>query len=117
MRRSVAIATMIILAATWLSGQGAVESTGGRDAVRFAVIGDNGTGGKEQYDVGRQMAVAHGRLPFDFVLMLGDNMYGRQQLQDFIEKFEPPCWRRASPSTPHSGITTIRGTGFTSPST
>jgi len=90
MRRSVAIATMIILAATWLSGQGAVESTGGRDAVRFAVIGDNGTGGKEQYEVGRQMTVAHGRVPFDFVLMLGDNMYGRQQPQDFIDKFERP---------------------------
>jgi 3',5'-cyclic AMP phosphodiesterase CpdA len=80
----------MILAGTCLSGQGAVELTGSPDAVRFAVIGDNGTGEQAQYEVGRQMAVAHGRFPFEFVLMLGDNMYGRQQPEDFRDKFERP---------------------------
>jgi 3',5'-cyclic AMP phosphodiesterase CpdA len=60
------------------------------DSLKFAVLGDNGTGDKPQYDVGRQLAVAHMTFPFDTVLMLGDNMYGRQQPEDFVNKFERP---------------------------
>jgi calcineurin-like phosphoesterase family protein len=59
-------------------------------SVKFAVIGDNGTGEAAQYAVGQQMAAAHGTFPFTFVLMLGDNMYGRQEPQDFVNKFERP---------------------------
>jgi hypothetical protein len=59
-------------------------------SVRFAVIGDNGTGGTPQYDIGRQMALARERFPYDFVIMLGDNMYGSQRAGDFVEKFERP---------------------------
>ena len=56
----------------------------------FAVIGDNGTGDAPQYDVGRQMAIARERMPYDLVIMLGDNMYGRQQPKDVVDKFERP---------------------------
>jgi 3',5'-cyclic AMP phosphodiesterase CpdA len=58
------------------------------NSVRFAVIGDMGTGNKEQYEVGQQMALAHQRFPFDFVLMLGDNIYGGKTLADYRRKFE-----------------------------
>jgi hypothetical protein len=54
------------------------------------VLGDNGTGDTPQYDIGRQMASAYARVPFDFVIMLGDNMYGRQRPADFVQKFERP---------------------------
>jgi hypothetical protein len=60
------------------------------DAIKFAVIGDNGTGRTPQYDVARRMVAARARFPFEFVIMLGDNMYGRQQPEDFITKFERP---------------------------
>jgi len=40
--------------------------------------------------VGQQMAAARMTFPFDMVLMLGDNMYGRQEAQDFVTKFERP---------------------------
>jgi predicted MPP superfamily phosphohydrolase len=60
------------------------------DSVKFAVIGDNGTGDRAQYDVGQQMETAHAKFPFDVVIMLGDNMYGRQDPQDFVAKFEQP---------------------------
>ena len=60
------------------------------DSLKFAVIGDNGTGDKPEYDVGQQMAAARAAFPFDMVLMLGDNMYGRQDPQDFVAKFERP---------------------------
>src|SRR5688572_28263606 len=60
------------------------------ETLKFAVIGDHGTGEPPQYDVARQMENARWRLPFQFVLMLGDNMYGRQTPRDFVDKFERP---------------------------
>jgi 3',5'-cyclic AMP phosphodiesterase CpdA len=60
------------------------------DSLKFAVIGDNGTGEAPQYDVARQMVSSRSSFPFDFVLMLGDNMYGSQKPQDFVTKFERP---------------------------
>jgi 3',5'-cyclic AMP phosphodiesterase CpdA len=59
-------------------------------SVKFAVIGDNGNGSSAQYEVGAQMAAARAMFPFDFVVMVGDNMYGSQSAQDFVEKFERP---------------------------
>ncbi len=59
-------------------------------AVRFAVIGDNGTGQKPQYDVANEMARCHEKFPFDFVIMLGDNLYGGESPADFKRKFEDP---------------------------
>jgi predicted phosphodiesterase len=61
-----------------------------REAVRFAVIGDNGNGLPVQYDVGRQMLLAHAAFPFEFVVMAGDNLYGSQGPRDFSAKFEVP---------------------------
>jgi len=59
-------------------------------SIRFAAIGDNGTGTKEQYDVAAQMGRFHQRFPFEFVVMLGDNIYGGQTAADFKLKFEDP---------------------------
>jgi len=60
------------------------------DSVRFAVIGDNGTGTQRQYDVAKQMVAYHQKFPFTFVLMNGDNIYGGERPQDFQLKFEVP---------------------------
>ena len=59
-------------------------------SVRFAVIGDTGTGEKPQYDVGKQMAKWRANYPFEFVLMLGDNIYGSEDPAGFKKKFEDP---------------------------
>ena len=59
-------------------------------SVRFALIGDCGTGERPQYEVAQQMAKIHEKFPFDFVLMLGDNLYGGQSAVDFKRKFEDP---------------------------
>ena len=56
----------------------------------FAVIGDNGTGKAPQYDTARQLLKRHGAQPFQFVVTVGDNMYGSQQPRDFVDKFEIP---------------------------
>jgi predicted MPP superfamily phosphohydrolase len=58
--------------------------------LRFAVIGDNGTGREPQYAVARQLVKTHATMPFELVLMMGDNMYGSQRPRDFVDKFEIP---------------------------
>jgi hypothetical protein len=60
------------------------------ESLKFAVIGDNGTGKDPQYEVGRQMARAREAFPFDLVLMLGDNIYGSHAPADYVQKFERP---------------------------
>jgi 3',5'-cyclic AMP phosphodiesterase CpdA len=60
------------------------------DSVRFAAIGDMGTGEPPQYETAQQMLKAHQTYPFDFVIMLGDNIYGGSKPVDFDRKFAVP---------------------------
>jgi hypothetical protein len=60
------------------------------DSVKFAVIGDSGTGEREQYETAKQLAGARARFPYSFVLMMGDNLYGGEGPRDFERKFEQP---------------------------
>jgi predicted phosphodiesterase len=59
-------------------------------SVRFAVIGDAGRGDTSQYDTARQMVVWRAKFPFDFVVMLGDNIYPPHRPEDYRQKFEEP---------------------------
>jgi 3',5'-cyclic AMP phosphodiesterase CpdA len=59
-------------------------------SVRFAVIGDSGTGEKDQYEIAKQMEAYHQAVNFDSVIMLGDNIYGGHEPRDFAQKFEVP---------------------------
>jgi 3',5'-cyclic AMP phosphodiesterase CpdA len=59
-------------------------------SIRFAVIGDSGTGDRQQYEVAQTMEAYRQATNFDFVLMLGDNIYGSHSPQDFLDKFERP---------------------------
>jgi 3',5'-cyclic AMP phosphodiesterase CpdA len=62
-------------------------------SLKVAIIGDNGTGDRPQYEVGERMWAARAAFPYDTVLMVGDNLYGRQEAQDFVAKFEKPYER------------------------
>lgn len=59
-------------------------------SLKFAVMGDVGRGDDRQYDTARQMADWHERFHFDFVLMLGDNIYGPGTPDDYRQRFERP---------------------------
>ena len=59
-------------------------------SVRFAVIGDSGTGERDQYQIAKQMDAYHKAVNFDSVIMLGDNIYGGHEPRDFAQKFEVP---------------------------
>jgi predicted phosphodiesterase len=59
-------------------------------SVRFAVIGDSGRGDQAQHEIARQMIAWREKFPFDFVVMLGDNIYPPHGPDDFVTKFEEP---------------------------
>jgi|SRR5579872_64676 len=59
-------------------------------SVRFAVIGDSGTGERDQYQVAKEMEAYRKAANFNFVIMLGDNIYGGHEPRDFARKFEIP---------------------------
>ena len=60
-------------------------------SLKFAVMGDVGRGDDRQYQTAAQMAAWHKRFAFDFVLMLGDNIYGgRGSAEDYALRFERP---------------------------
>ena len=59
-------------------------------SVRFLVLGDAGTGDREQFEVANQIVRYAQRFPFTFAIMLGDNLYGSERPQDFDKKFMRP---------------------------
>jgi hypothetical protein len=59
-------------------------------SVRFAIIGDSGTGDRIQSEVAQQMSACREKFPFEFILMLGDNIYGGKSPADYKRKFEDP---------------------------
>lgn len=61
-----------------------------QDSVRFVVIGDSGTGDSAQVDVAKQIAAYRTKFPFTFGILLGDNLYGAERPQDYVNKFERP---------------------------
>jgi predicted MPP superfamily phosphohydrolase len=60
------------------------------DSLKFAVLGDFGTGSKEQYQLAAQMKRVYDQFPFELVILVGDNLYGSERPQDFKKKFEDP---------------------------
>jgi predicted MPP superfamily phosphohydrolase len=56
-------------------------------SLRFAVIGDTGSGNAGQHEVANLMQSYRQAFPFEFVLMMGDNMYGGETPKDFEKKF------------------------------
>jgi predicted MPP superfamily phosphohydrolase len=59
-------------------------------SIKFLVIGDSGTGGSDQLRVANRIAEVRKIFPFEFAIMVGDNMYGREGANDFRRKFEEP---------------------------
>jgi len=60
------------------------------DSLKFAVLGDFGSGSSGQIELGKQMAATHSTFPYELVITVGDNIYGSERPQDFARKFEVP---------------------------
>ena len=61
-----------------------------QNSVKFAIIGDTGTGERGQYETGQMFLKSRSVFPFEFVIMVGDNLYGSERPQDYVRKFETP---------------------------
>jgi predicted phosphodiesterase len=59
-------------------------------SLRFLVMGDTGTADPGQYETAREMATIRQQFPFEFVIMVGDNIYGSDSAADYKKKFEDP---------------------------
>jgi predicted MPP superfamily phosphohydrolase len=94
MRRLAAFVSLVVLGLSGepsiLAGAQDVQLPKKEGSVRFAVIGDSGTGGSSQLKVAQRLVASRAAFPFEFTLMLGDNLYGGERPNDFAEKFEVP---------------------------
>ena len=85
------LATLLLVPlALWSATAQEVTLPNATGSLKFAAIGDSGSGDSEQYDVANQMARFRGRFPFEMVIMLGDNIYGGQGPADLVKKFSQP---------------------------
>ena len=58
--------------------------------LRFAVIGDWGSGDRSEFELAKTMFEAHKRAPIEFILTVGDNIYPDGKPEHFVKKFEKP---------------------------
>src|SRR5688572_19804235 len=59
-------------------------------SLKFAVLGNSGTGERAQYQLAEQMATFHQRFKYDLVVLAGGNISGTERPQDYLKKFEVP---------------------------
>jgi 3',5'-cyclic AMP phosphodiesterase CpdA len=87
------LATLLVatgLVSTYAQPQQQISLPNKKGTVKFAVIGDSGTGGGSQQRIADRIAIAYKSFPFEFVIMLGDNLYGSERKNDYQDKFERP---------------------------
>ena len=85
------LATLLLaVSGVWCTTAQELALPSAPNSVKFAVIGDSGTGDSEQYQVADQMTRFHAKFAFDRVIMLGDNVYGSQGPLDLVKKFSQP---------------------------
>ena len=91
-RFAVSLALSIVAASVFMGLLNAQDITlrNRPDTLKFAIIGDSGTGSSAQYRVAKQLWDSHARYPYEFVVMLGDNLYGGSRDTDYKKKFEDP---------------------------
>ena len=98
--RRIALALAVLLSASVVTFTLA-DTTGGLRApsielpnkagsVKFAAIGDMGTGERPQFEVAERMEACRQIFPFNFAVMLGDNIYGWDGGDGLKTKFEQP---------------------------
>ena len=83
---TISLLSILVLAADVLQ----ITLPNKKGSVHFAVIGDTGTGAAPQEQLAEVMLKARAVFPFDFALMMGDNLYGGEDANAYATKFEIP---------------------------
>ena len=90
MRRTIATVFVLSLLAAAASADERLKLPNKDGSVKFLIIGDTGTGGSAQREVAARIAEVHKIFPFEFAIMVGDNLYGSEGAGDYRRKFEEP---------------------------
>ena len=89
--RRQAVASLATLATGTILRPSSVLAYASSDSkTRFAVLGDFGTGGSDEFAVAAQMLQEHKQSDFEFVLTVGDNIYPNGSAKYFAKHFEEP---------------------------
>lgn len=88
--RRQALKSLAAIAAGSLINPSSLFASTARSKTRFAVIGDFGTGGSDQFAIGRKMAEMHSESAIEFVLAAGDNIYPNGAGRLLVKNFEEP---------------------------
>ncbi len=83
------VATLLVLLGL-SAGAAGQQPPAASDSLKFAIIGDSGTGTPSQYRVAERLATSRTSFPYEFVLMMGDNLYGSEDPSAYEKKFERP---------------------------
>jgi hypothetical protein len=84
------LTSCVLVMSAWAVTAQEITLPSAPNSVKFAAIGDAGTGDRPQYEIANLMARLHMTFPFDRVIMLGDNIYGGQGAADLVKKFSQP---------------------------
>jgi Calcineurin-like phosphoesterase len=71
-------------------GAASVALPNAAGSLKFAAFGDWGDESPEQMATAAQIAKTRATFPFEIVITCGDNIYGSERPQDFVNKFETP---------------------------
>jgi hypothetical protein len=86
--RTIAAAACVVAGAGLLAQS--ITLPNQKDSLKFAIIGDSGTGSQSQYRVAAKLTASRAAFPYEFVLMMGDNLYTGSKAKDFQKAFEAP---------------------------
>ena len=89
MRRPLILALLLTVAPLLTAAQ-ELRLPNKNGSLKFAVIGDTGEPSAGQIAIAKQMVSWRGRFPFEFALMMGDNLYGAEGARDYEKKFAGP---------------------------
>jgi 3',5'-cyclic AMP phosphodiesterase CpdA len=88
--RREAMLSLATISACGLARPSSIFCSPVKDTLRFAVIGDWGTGDRDQVRIAQQIFTVHQLSPLDFVLSVGDNIYPNGSGHYFGKHFELP---------------------------
>jgi len=89
-RREVLQSMAAVAAATLIKPVSIFSAAPAKDKIRFAVLGDWGTGDSDGVGIAKLMCNTHRRSPFDLVIAAGDNIYPDGSPRHFSKNFERP---------------------------
>jgi predicted MPP superfamily phosphohydrolase len=90
MTRRQALKSLAAITAGTLIKPTSLFAASARNKTRFAVMGDFGTGGSDEFAMARKMTEMHREAPIEFVLTAGDNIYPNGAAKHFVKNFEEP---------------------------